>query len=180
MPVVSRVREFDFSRIRHFLSTLEEVHQDTFMLRDDGSPDRKLTIELQGPYTTSCMANLQRWIEYVDVFVGPEKKAELSTLYKTIDSDDLKRAVTPWTTPPQCRHFDDDLHRRIPITVLKDVLEYHDSLAPGGGEIEVHKLMRTLYCWLAMDWIFQQEHVDILRAVWIRFGSSVGYYFGQI
>lgn len=46
MPIVSRVRDFDFSHVQHFLSTLEEVHQDRFKLRHNGSPDRKLTIEL--------------------------------------------------------------------------------------------------------------------------------------
>lgn len=175
MPVVSRVRDFDFSHVQHFLSTLEEAHQGPFKLRRDGISERRLTIELQGQYTTSCMKNLHRWIEYVDAFVGPEKRAELCTLYKTIDSDDLKHTVIPLMDLPLSRHFDDDLHRRVPITVLKDVLRYHDSLAPGGGEVEVHKLMRTLYCCLASDWMYQKEHVFILRAVLIRFGSSLGY-----
>jgi hypothetical protein len=174
MPIVSRVRGFDFSHVQHFLSTLEEVHQDKFKLRHNGSPDRKLTIELQGQYTTSCMKNLQRWIEYVDGFIGPGKLAELSSLYKTIDSDHSELMAAPLGIAVRSRHFDDDFHRRIPITVLKDVLEYRDSLAPGGGEIEVHKVVRTLYCWLGSDWMFQQDHVDILKAVWIRFGSSIG------
>ena len=172
MPIVARVRDFHFSHVQHFLSTLEEVHQNSFKLRHNGSPDRKLIIELQGPYTTSCMENLQCWIEYIDAFVGSEKRAELSALYKIIDSDDPKHTINPSMDLPLSRHFDDDLHRRIPITVLKDVLEYHDKLAPGGGEVEVHKVMRTLYCWLGLDWMFQQEHMDILKAVWIRFGSS--------
>lgn len=60
LPIVSRVRDFDFSHVQHFLSTLEDVRQDKFKLRHNGSPDRKLTIELQGPYTTSCIENLQR------------------------------------------------------------------------------------------------------------------------
>lgn len=120
------------------------------------------------------MENLQRWIQYVDRFVGSEKRAELASLYKTIDSDHSKRVTVPLVIAPTSRHFDDDLHRRIPITVLNDVLAYHDTLALGGGEIEVHKVMRTLYCWLDSDWMFQQDHLDIMRAVWIRFGSSYG------
>jgi hypothetical protein len=178
MPIVSRVRDFDFSHVHQFLSTLEDVHQDKFKLRHNGSPDRKLTIELQGQYTTTCMGNLQRWIEYVDGFVGPDKLAELASLYKPIDSDHPKRVAAPLIIDPLSRHFDDDFHRRIPITVLKDILEYHDGLAPGGGEIEVHKIMRTLYCWLGSDWMFQQDHVDILKAVWIRFGASVSRRYG--
>ena len=174
VPVVSRVRDLDFSHVQHFLSTLKEVHQDKFKLKPNGSPDRKLTIELQGPYTMFCMENLQRWIEYVNGFLGPEKRAELASLYKTVEDEQPKRIAAPLVIDPLSRHVDDDFYWRIPVTVLKDVLEYHDSLAPGGGEIEVHKLMRTLYCWLGSDWMFRQEHVNIMRAVWIRFGDSHG------
>jgi len=171
MPIATKVRDFNFSHVQHFLFNLGGVYQDAFKLLHDGSSDRRLTIELQGPYTTSCMENLHRWIEYVDTFVGSERLAELGALYKIIDSDCPKHAANPSMVLPLFGHCDDDLHRRVPITVLKDVLEYHGSLAPGGGEIEVHKIMRTVYCWLALDWMYKQEHVDILTAVWRRVWS---------
>jgi len=165
IPVVSVVRDLDFSHVQHFLSTLEEAHQDAFKLRYDGSSDRRLTIELQGPYTKGSRDNVRGWIDYVDAFVGPEKQAELGALYKTIDIDDPKPAPITIIVLPLSQHYDGDVYRRVPVAVLKYVHECYNDIAPGGGEIEAHKIMRTLYCWVALDWAFEPDHGDTLSAV---------------
>jgi hypothetical protein len=113
----------------------------------------------------SCIERLRHWIEYVTAFVGPEKRAELCALYKTIDVDGPKRAPIIIVVIPSFRPYRDDLYRRVPVAVLKDVHEYYDTLAPGGGEVEAHKIMRTLYCWVDLDWLYGQEHVDVLGKV---------------
>lgn len=123
MPIVARVRDFDFSQVHHFLSTLEKVHQDTFKVQHDGTSARKFFIELQGPYTTSSMENLQRWTQYVDLFVGPENGAELSALYKAVETVGPNReAITAIVLPSS--QFHAAIHRCFPIAALQEVQEY--------------------------------------------------------
>lgn len=150
IPVVSRVRDLNFAHVQRFLSALEEVHQHAFQVGHDGVAARKLTIELQGPYTASCISNLQRWIDFVHVFIGPEKRAELFAFYKTISVDGPKPVAVFLPLMPArggklMRTGNEDLCTRVPIPVMLDVLEYYGSIAPGGGEIELDKIARTLH-----------------------------------
>lgn len=153
MPIVTRVRDFDFSHVQHFLSTSEEAHQNTFKVRHDGTSGRYLIIELQAPYTTSSTENLRRWIEYVEFFVGPEKRAELSALYKTIDVDNPMRAAITMIVLPQSPFHDADLYRCLPITAVEDAQKYCDKIKPGVGRIEVNKIVATLTAWLDLYWV---------------------------
>ena len=152
MPIVARVRDFDFSHVQHFLSTLEVTHQDTFKVRHDGTSARKFFIELQGPYTTSSMENFQRWIQYVDPFVGPENGAELSALYKAVETVGPNReAITAIVLPSS--QFYAGLCRCFPIAALKEVREYHANVAPGGGRMELEKIEATVAYWLNQYWV---------------------------
>lgn len=153
MPIVSRTRDFDFSHVQHFLSTLEDVHQDTFKVRPDGTSARNLTIELQAPYKKSRMKNLRHWIEYVDAFVGPEKPAEFCALYKTVDIDGPMRTAITMIVLPRFPYHDADLYKCLPLAALEDVQKYRASIAPGGGRIEVNKIVATLTSWLEIHWI---------------------------
>jgi hypothetical protein len=131
MPVVARVHNLDFSHVIHFLSTLEEDRQNAFKVKHDGTSERKLTIELQGPYTASCLVTLPRWIEFVHSFAGPGKWAELTSLYKTV---------------PTFPDGESDRWSRVPIPAMMDVQQAIENCAPGGGKLEANKIVQTLYC----------------------------------
>lgn len=153
MPIVSRARDFDFSHVQHFLSTLEVVHQDTFKVRHDGTSGWNLIIELQGPYTRSSMENLRRWIEYINAFTGSEKGAEFCALYKAIEIDGPNRAEIIVIVLPPSRYHDAGLYRCLPIAALKEVREYRANIAPGSGRIEVNKIVAVLTAWLKQYWV---------------------------
>jgi hypothetical protein len=131
MPVMARVRNLDFSHVIHFLSGLEEDLQNAFKVGLDGNSKRKLTIELQGPYTVSCINTLPCWIEFVHSFVGPGKRAEIAALYKTV---------------PTFPDGESDRWSRVPIPAMMDVQQAIEHCAPGGGKIEADKTVQTLYC----------------------------------
>jgi hypothetical protein len=153
MPVVARVRDFDFSHVQCFLSTLEEVQQDTFKVRHDSTSGRSLTIELQAPYKPSRLDNLRSWINFIDAFVGSEKKAEFCALYKTVDIDNpMRTAITTIVLPPS-KYFDADLFEYLPIAALKDVEKDRARIAPGGARIELNKIVATLTTWLEVHWV---------------------------
>ena len=153
MPIVSRVRDLDFSHVRHFLSTLEVVHQDAFKVQHDGTSGRNLITELQGPYTKSSMENLHRWIEYVNAFTGSEERAEFCALYKAIEIDGPNRAEIIVIVLPPSRYHDAALYRCLPIAALKEVREYRANIAPGSGRIEVNKIVAVLTAWLNQYWV---------------------------
>lgn len=153
MSVVTRVTGLDFQHVSHFLSSLEKHRENAMRVRPDGTSDMRLTIELQGPYTTASMDNLRCWIECVDAFVGSERRAELAAFYKTIDRDGLDhKAVTVIVVRPN-QPYDAELDRCIPVSVLNDVREYHDRIAPGGGEVDLAKILAALYCCWRLDWM---------------------------
>lgn len=153
MPIVSRMRDFDFSHVQHFLSTLEVVHQNTFKVRHDETSGRKLTIELQGPYTKSSMENLHRWVECVNAFTGSEERPEFCALYKAIEIDGPNRAEIIVIILPPSRYHDAALYRCLPIAALKEVREYRANIAPGSGRIEVNKTVAVLTAWLTQYWV---------------------------
>jgi hypothetical protein len=130
MPVVATVRNLDFSHVIHFLSTLEKLRQNSFKVGLDGNSERKLTIGLQGPYTASCMNSLRLWIEHVHLFVGPERSAELATLYKIIP-----------VFPDETGTYSSS----IPMLVMMGIDKFLGHCAPGGGKIEARKIVQPLY-----------------------------------
>lgn len=153
MPIVSRVRDFDFSHVRHFLSTLEVVYQDAFKVQHDGISGRYLIIELHEPYTKSSMENLHRWIAYVNAFTVSEARAEFCALYKAIEIDGPNRAEVIVIILPPSRYHDVALYRCLPIAALKEIREYRANIAPGSGRIEVSKIVAVLTAWLTQYWV---------------------------
>jgi hypothetical protein len=153
MSVVTRVTGLDFQHVIHYLSSLGERQRNAMRVREDGNSGMRLTIELQGPYTTSSMENLRRWIDYVDAFVGSERLAELGACYKTIDREGLdhKAVIVIVIWPSQ--NYDPELNRCIPASLLDDVREYHESVARGGGEVDLEKILAALYCCWRLDWM---------------------------
>lgn len=126
ISIIARVHNLEFQHVTYFLLTLEGKSLDAFKVREDGTSDRKLIIELHGPYTNSCMENLPSWIDTVHPLAGPERRAELAILYKTIP--------TPGT----------DI--RAPVPLVLQLSNYHKRCSPGGGEIEAYKIPGDLLC----------------------------------
>jgi hypothetical protein len=153
MSVVTRVTGLDFQHVSHFLSSLGKQQKDAIRVRPDGTSDMRLTIELQGPYIKSSMENLHRWIEYVALFVEPERGAELSALYKTIDTDGPNRTAITWIALPQHQYHDTEIYKCLPMVAVKDAREYRDRMAPGVGRIEVNKIVATLAAYLVLYWL---------------------------
>jgi hypothetical protein len=153
MSVVTRVTGLDFQHVIHYLSSLGERQRNAMRVREDGNSGMRLTIELQGPYTTSSMENLRRWIDYVDAFVGSERLAELAACYKTIDREGLdhKAVIVIVIRPSQT--YDPELDRCIPASLLVNVREYHESVARGSGEVDLEKILAALYCCWRLDWM---------------------------
>jgi hypothetical protein len=155
MPVVARVRNLDFSHVIHFLSALEKGAQDAFEVRLDGTSERRLSFELQGPYTASCMGGLRQWIEYVQSSVEPGDRpgAELASLYKTVPTV-----------------FDENGGKlpRVSMTTLMDIIGYHGRCAPGSGRTEADKIMRACYYRFRVDYSFtltSSRYENMMNAV---------------
>lgn len=123
--VVATVHNLEFQHVTHFLKTLEGKSLDAFQVRQDGTSDRRLMIELHAPYTNSCMETLPIWIDTVHSLAGPGKRAELAILYKI--------APTP------------GYDIRAPAPLIVQLYDYHKQRGPGGGKIEAYKFLVTLY-----------------------------------
>jgi hypothetical protein len=131
IPVVARVQNLDFSRVIHFLSALEMDLQNAFKVGLNGNSKRKLTIELQGPYSLYPIQGLRTWGAQVQSFLGQGEKAELAALYKTV---------------PEPLEEDEHYIFRVHRMLVVYVHGCHEHCAPGGGRIEVGKVVQTLLC----------------------------------
>jgi hypothetical protein len=131
IPVVTKVQNLDFSHVMHFLSGLEDSSQDAFKVGHDGNSKRKLTIELQGPYSLYPIQGLWTWGAQVQSFLGQGEKAELAALYKTVP-EPLE----------EDEHYIFREHRMLVVYVHG----CHEHCAPGGGRFEVGKVVQTLLC----------------------------------
>lgn len=152
IPLVTRVRNFDFQHVTHFLLTLEEAQKDAFRVGHDGSSARKLILQLHGPYTKPCIDNLQTWIEQVRAFVGPGRLDELNTSHETIPR-------------PQ---FDINI-RRDCVPLWRRIREVQESMECGAGEVEAAKIMEAFRSRAyADDSMHAPEHTAIVGAkAWV-------------
>lgn len=81
---VARVRNFDFHNVLQFLSVPNEKPLNDFKLQSNGQFTRRLTVELHGFYTKSCMENLESWIDYINLLLGTDNTAELAIFYENV------------------------------------------------------------------------------------------------
>lgn len=98
LPVVARVRNFDFEHVLHFLVTPDSKPRFLgYTVGEDGEvQSNRPMLELVGPYDEDWRANLERWVKGLERLF-PQRHGELAFSHKTL----------PWNghwgirTPPE-------------------------------------------------------------------------------
>lgn len=85
LPVVARIRNFDFEHVLQYLITPDaKPRLLRYIVGEDGTAQpNRLMLELVGPYGEDWRLNLERWIRGLDELL-PQRHAELSISHKTM------------------------------------------------------------------------------------------------
>ena len=125
VDTVARVRNFDFGHVIEHISGLSPNKLEAYHVRVDGTSTCILELELGGPYDFQWRVNLNRWIEYVEGWVGLE--GELMTAHKTIPDLSTQDSFT-----------------RAPPEIVRELYACTETHALGAGRLELSKIFYTL------------------------------------
>lgn len=79
MKVVTKVIDFNFDHIIHFMAELPAKQQAQFAVPFDGTYEKLLRIELREPYDEQHGQNLERWLQHIEETFGQD--GEIATAY---------------------------------------------------------------------------------------------------
>ena len=83
VDIVTKVYNFDWSNTIDLIASLPKWRQDQFLVRQDGTAQSTLYLELGGPYYRNWRSNLVHWVDFVEEWAS-HSNAELKTLHKAI------------------------------------------------------------------------------------------------
>ena len=125
VDVVARIHGFDFGHAIYYFRSLPPDRLQSFCVKEDGTAKCILKLELAAPDNSYWHANLAKWIQFVECWVGLE--GELRTSQKTVSRLSLEDSFT--CEPPEIVH---------------KVYRFYQDHRNGAGRLELDKIFFTL------------------------------------